>query len=101
VSLISVVEYVITLTNLAEISESCEFVEPPDRPEQKSCGITFTKDNDMATLGLLYDISGASASVFNGQMELVAQVNEKLSLADYWGIRNYMLKIEKDMAVEK
>jgi hypothetical protein len=100
-SLISIVEYVITLTNLAEIADSCEFVEPPDTPEQKSCGVSFVKDGEMATLGMLYDITGATASVFNGQMELVAQVTEKLSLADYWGIRNYMLKIEKDITAPK
>lgn len=100
-SLISVVDYVITLTNLAEISDSCSFVEPPDTPDQKTCGVTFIKEDDSATLGLLYDTSGATASVFNGQMEVVAQVNEKLSLSDYWGLRNYMLKVYQDFKKQK
>jgi len=96
-TIITIVDFVITLTNLTEISDSCAFVEPPDEPNQKSCGITFFKGAETATLGMVYNSSGATATVFNGQLEIVAQMTEKLSLEEYWGIRNYMLKVSKEM----
>jgi hypothetical protein len=99
-TIITVVDFVITLTNLSEMSDSCRFVEPPDEPDQKSCGITFFKDSDTATLGMVYNKTGATGTVFNGQLEVVAQMTEKLSLEEYWGIRNYMLKVSTESAEE-
>lgn len=93
---LNIVDVALALSELWEISDSCLFMDNGE-DDYAACSITCFRGKERATLGLVYTKNGGAAQIFNGQLEVVAQSLEKLSQEDYYGLRNMMLQINKNL----
>jgi|WetSurSiteA1Bulk_404760.scaffolds.fasta_scaffold39196_1 hypothetical protein len=93
---VSKVDLILALSNLWDVSDSSMFVDSSETGYE-ACSITFFKGDYRSTIGLVYTKKGGAARIFNVNMDTIAQSIEKFSQADYYGIRNMMLKIQKGL----
>jgi hypothetical protein len=93
----SKLDLIITISNLSDSAGSCMFVDSSEN-DYRACSTTFFQGKERATIGIVYTAEKwGTARVFNGQMKVVAEVVERLTVDEYNGIRNMMLKIQKDL----
>ena len=93
---VSKVDLIMAISNLWDESDSCIFVDS-SRSDFTACSITFFRGLYRSTVGLVYTKAGGAARIFNANMDPVAQSIEKFTQEDYYGIRNMMLKIQKEL----
>ncbi len=92
------VDIITTLSNLWDDSSNSIFLDSSE-PGCLACSITFFKDNDRATIGIVYTEDGGAARIFDGQMKVVAQTLEKISQEDFYGVYVLMLQIQKELPI--
>jgi hypothetical protein len=94
--IVSQLDFIMTLSNLSETADYCVFLDASEEGF-KACSLTFFHKDSHATLAVVYTAQGGIARIFNSQMKTVAQVLENITLEDYHGIQNAMLKIQEDL----
>jgi hypothetical protein len=97
---VSKVDLIMALSNLWDNSDYSMFIDSSEEGFS-ACSITFFKGSDRSTVGLVFTKDGGSARICNANMEPVAQSLERFSQADYYGIRNMMIKIQKELPLPK
>lgn len=102
ISVLSLVDVVILMSNLWEESKASLFVDSSEQ-NAMACSLTFFSDNDRelfkrgkrSTVGAVYTTDGGAVKVFNGQMKVVSQTFNQLTQEDFQGLYNMMLHIQK------
>ena len=93
---ISQVDLVVVLSNMWEASDAAFFIDSSEE-DFRACSITFYQKEERATIGIVYAAGGGTARVFNGRMKVVGQLIERLTVDDYHGLYNMMLKIQQSL----
>ena len=96
VPIMTLVDVITILSNLWDDSTNSIFLDASELGSL-ACSITFFKDNDRATIGIVYTEGGGEARIFDGQMKLVAETLEKISEEDFYGVYVLMLQIQKEL----
>jgi hypothetical protein len=96
--IMTLVDVITTLSNLWDDSTNSIFLDSSELG-CLACSITFLKDNERATIGIVYTENGGAARIFDGQMKVVAQTLEKISQEDFYGVYVLMLRIQKELPV--
>jgi hypothetical protein len=94
----TLVDIITILSNLWDDSTNSIFLDTSELG-CLACSITFLKDNDRATIGMVYTKDGGAACIFNGQMKVIAQTLETISKEDFYGVYVLMLQIQKELPI--